>query len=399
MLRTSLALLLLAIGTTPNVAASKQIVVRWGNSNLKVSDENADLNIRRTNDPDFTSKPRVECAIQSMRTICVRLFQIKKNTDDNPYGKNMRFVKPIAILPSVILEATDTNSPEGVIPDEVSRQPAVVSKLPPYRFTPVTVQQVVELLNHFSYLGSWSQSYIFSDAELTEGGTDALSLWRALIGKRPPGACDGSGDDNVGDSCAAIVQAKKEGNEAIAYCEFIQSKLGDSLPLRCETVAFVRDNRWMIVSYDGPEQCGGCGAVDGATCEFETKLPLQKVADLVVDAFKGGKTNMPLVVESSSDHKIKLAGKKIGANSRWKLGYFEKSSANYTVSLEAGSMEISGVYQLLLNSDPSTDENDNWIEFGDIHWFQGQILKLLQREIVDKISTTKQDAPPCSNNF
>jgi hypothetical protein len=376
----------------PSREESLRIVIQWEKSNLKVADQNADLNVRQSNDPDFKSKPRVECAMQSMRTACVKLYQIRKNSDDNPYGKNMRFLKPIAILPDIVSDTNDSSSTEVVIPSELRRQASIISKLPPYRFSPLTVKQAVGR--------SWSQSYIFTDAELTEGGTDALSMWRALIGKRPFGACDGSGDDDVGDSCAAVVPASKGGKEAIAYCEFIQTKLGDSLPLRCETVAFVRNNHWMVLSYDGPEQCGGCGAVDSATCSFETSLPLSKVADLVIEAFKGGKTNMPIVTESSSDQKIKLAGRKIGADSRWKVGYFEKSSANYTVSHVGGLTEISGVYQLLINPDPSKDENDNWVEFGDIHWFQGQIIKLLQHEIVDKISTTQKGAaPPCSNDF
>jgi hypothetical protein len=109
---------------------------------------------------------------------------------------------------------------------------------------------------------------------------------------------------------------------------------------------------------------------------------------------------MPLTVVRSSDSAIILAGKKIGADSRWKTGYFEKSSANYSVSQEGGTTQITGVYQLLINSDPSTDENDNWTEFGDIHWFQGQILKLLQHEIVDKISSDKKSGlPSCTNDF
>src|SRR5690349_17202983 len=97
------------LGTSAH-SSSRQIVVRWENDWIKLSDLHSDVRLWRPVRP--TSKSKVDCVFLVAKTDCIRISRKRKGGD--PYGIDMRFVTPIAVLPNKPNESTEDPDKEAV---------------------------------------------------------------------------------------------------------------------------------------------------------------------------------------------------------------------------------------------------------------------------------------------
>jgi hypothetical protein len=351
-----------------------KVRIEWGSETILLQDRNSGEPIRKTNDSRVIGKSQLDCAIGNARTRCWKLREQRKNEQ---YGKNLLFVRPIAIIPQINAAAA-TESQK-------------VSKLPAFEFKSVPKDKLAGLLNKSQVLGQDTEAHAFTEVETTIGGVEALALWRQLLGRKPTNQeCDE-------DYCAVVVSASRRGDEAIAYCLINGSKkLGLAIPFNCQVVAFKRQKLWYIYSYDGPEGCDGCGAAEGASCAFTTSASIDKIEEEFISAMKIGKTNITLIEDRRAKGVIVLAGKNVATNSKFFSGYYDNSFAKYSISESKDgnhrSINIDGLCNLLISAEPVSGGNDyheighakNSDGMSDVEWFQNQVLTIVKDRVVKK---------------
>ncbi len=380
MLRFAAAAILIIITQTE---ANARLIVSFAGSRILTSD----FSVRKVRLPanESVHKQVVDCDFVDRKTQCYEIT--KRHVDLGGF----LFVHPIAIIPvdyvaeDKNLETQNTNNDEESWTIKALNA-TYVRSLQSYEVEPLTRVQERQVVNIYALPGPDSVSHVFAPASDVIGGKYALRLWKSLVGKMPSRHCD-DGEDY----CSVVLNAKRDGQDAIAYCAVTNTELGLGLPFKCNTAAYEVNRVWYVLSYNSPEQCDGCGAVSGASCDFKTSVPLSKAEWLLLKAMKDGKTNIDLIETGKTAEKIDLAGRKRAADSRFYRGYFEKASANYHLRVGVDEidgkhlLEIYGIYVLLISADPSNRDID-YREIGDIEWFQDQVLKIIKTQVADKIA-------------
>lgn len=378
-----LALLALSLALLcSQVAAKEYVTVEWNGIRIRTQDRPTTI-VRSTR--QYSKFPIVDCAFRRMKTKCWKLRQarIESNGERELYGHNLKFVRPIAILPSFSLEE---NEGQG-FDYEKAYDSTYLSSLRQFEFRKFSAKNLDGILDDGAITGGETEDFTFSVLNQTIGGDYALDIWRSLVGKLPKRECAGT------DGCAVVTKAVKNGGEAIARCSVQNSALGIGIPYNCETVAFANKGTWLLYSYGGPAQCGECGAGGGARCTFESKLALKDIAALLVDALQKGRTNITLKSFEETKDSIQLLGQNIGTPSKFFAGYYDRSYAAYTVSrFEDDITTISGLFNLLISVEQS-DKGVDYRDFGngkarsDLEWFQNQVLGVIKSTLSQKLNT------------
>lgn len=385
-------------------ASSHTLIVEWDGSHIKFENHAmmlyhgpVEIEPRARKAPDRKNLV-VDCVFEDQRTKCWKVKSVATK-EWVPYGIDLEYVRPIAILPEFFAEAenattkgeftssppNDLDSADTEIDDwsERAKNKDYVSSLPEFVIRPLDESEVSQLTERYEILGTATESQTFSIATETIGGEYALGLWKGQIGKRPQRICD-----EVGDYCAVVLPAKYDHKAAIAYCAIMNSAIGLGTPFYCNVVAYKQGQRWWIFSYGSPEQCDGCGAGGGASCSFFTAVGKEKVVLAVVAALKDGRTNIELKsISESADGTITLAGRNVAVPSKFYSGYYDKSYAVYKVSSspsKGGAVyTVDGLFNLLISVEPSKKGID-YREIGksseddDLFWFQEQVHDVLR---------------------
>jgi hypothetical protein len=367
-----------------DAADRKKLTIIWDGTNIQVADNNAREVIREF--PKREPAAVLDCELLDMKKTCIQLYPQKRA---EPYGTNLHFVRPIAILPEYY--SAEDREKEAAAESQTAVPTARGAKpQKPFELSHLTTLQIAQVVNIYAILGQESQAHAFAIVSKVQDGEYALHLWKSLVGKFPDRTCD-----QADDYCSVVVNAKRDGNDALAYCTIANSRVGLGYPFNCSAVAFKKATDWYIYSLNGPEQCDGCGATSGASCDIETELSPAEVEPLFLKAMKLGKTNIDLVEISKNSDSIDLAGKKIATDSKFYAGYYEKSSANYQIySTSNGDPDpearrkfivVAGIFVMLISAEPSKSAQD-YREIGEIKWFQDQVLKIIKEQVGDKIS-------------
>lgn len=366
-------LVLLTLIALPDAAqaASRKMVVTLDGTNIVMTDKQSDLPVRKV--PEIR-KPVVDCLfLGETRAKCWKLRKAKRK---EPYGENLRFVSPIAALPHLDDEQNETEAkPQARVAN---------SKRPEFDFTTWRAAKRAlgispeEFLNKDESLEFEHSEHTFAPVDKTLGGFATIAFWRSLVGKRPTRECF-----EAGDFCSIVLPAKRNDQEALAYCPIANTGAGLGLPYSCVFVAFVEAGRWFIRAIDSPKGWGGGGAA-GQECQFFSSKSLDEISQLFLHVLKTEKTNIELAEFKRTDDSVAYSGKKVASDSRFYKGYFEKASAHYTLSRSDGRFSVGGVFVLVISATRSSVDTD-YREIGEINWFQEQVLKIIQDKFAKKI--------------
>ena len=379
----SLTILILAIGAPAN-AAETGFDVDWQGHKIHFRDAEMNLFHGQTEVAVATlinrpSKPTIPCFFSNMKTTCRVLRKAKK---DEPYGSNLEFEKPIAILPKVN-QSVD-------LPDKLTL--AYIRSLPDVVILPLSMNEKQEMANTQNLLGYATESHAYTPVDKTIGGDVAISTWQDLKQFKPNKDC------LVDDFCTVVLPAQWGKSEAIAQCEIMNSKIGLGLPFNCNIVAVKRE-QWYVFSYDSPVQCDGCGAAEGASCYFETNISLENFVNAFQKAMKNGMTSIDMkIIKQSKQSGITLAGRNEATESKFFAGYFDRSYAIYNVTETAAedgrprTINLSGIFNLLISSEPTVN-SVNYREFGtdkrgdttNLEWFQERVLDIVKNSMSKQV--------------
>jgi hypothetical protein len=386
--------------TEADCAATRSVIkVEWEGLHIAQADLNAKEMVRDSVEGWVTGKPQIDCSFvnsqwsRDMKTTC---WQLNKTPDKEwyPYGTNLRFVHPIAIIPELI-DVNIKSDQVHVDWGEKAKDISYVRTLSEFHVKELTPAQLDQTSNLYG-LGDLSESHAFTPVEMTIGGEYALGLWRNLVGKLPSHDCyEGTA------RCAVVLNSKRAGEEALAYCAIINSPLGLGDPFSCATVAFVRSGKWYVYSYDSPAQSVPRGGFEETGCTIATDKSLDEIAPIFLSAMRNGKTNIDLREIKRTNDSITYGGKNLATDSKFYKGYFERSSAYYTISKIGGSngtsafdllgggpgVKIDGFFNMLISADPSKNSVDyREIRDSDIEWFQNQVFNIIKENVGNKIS-------------
>ena len=389
-MRTVLGLLTLLVLSVPSDAKTVSLTVNWqGNS---IVYPRASFDGSEWIDSSAKKFPIIDCAFRGSKTRCWKIRSRKGESE--PYGKNLKFVEPIAVLPLLadqvnpVFEASET--PDYFAPGKEK----LVSKLEPFDFSTFHLPSYDKVTDDGPLIGQDTESTTFSAVSKTIGGTYALQTWKSLVGKLPKREC------LADDYCVVVLDGSLPQRDIIAYCRVMNSTKSIGIPFNCEVVAYKRrdSEEWFLYSYNSPEQCDGCGAVAGSSCSFPTKVPLEKVAEVLIQSLKDGRTNIELKPYKKSADEISLIGQNEGTPSKFFQNYYDKSFANYAVSYVGetkSEVAISGLFNLLISVEPVAG-GKSFREIGskkgssdsDIVWFQGEVLAILKKDISKQFGVT-----------
>lgn len=378
-----IATLLLFLQSSP--AKAERISVYWKNENILMEELNGDVPLHSPHLSKLKKAKSIACSFFGRRTNCYQLFSLSALDRSRHYGKNLRFVKPIPVLPW-------PNSmpafylPQGDPEEWLKRgDESYVRQLPLWTDVDSAEFDFDAVPNEYAKLALGFPDVSFTAIDVSNGGRHALEVWRLLLGKRPTRQCAG-GDDY----CSIVLSAKRNGEEALVYCGLANIKregFGLGLPFNCETVAYQSHGQWLVLTFEGPFEEEG-GAISGAKCFIYSKQAPSDIEPLVIAAFKKGKTNIDLFEVEKTQSSIELAGKKERVNSQFYSGYFEQSSADYHIAKididGKPALEIGGLFNLLISADG--ESNNSYRQIDDIPWFQNQVLKIIKEQIGKKIS-------------
>jgi hypothetical protein len=358
-------------------ATSRNMVVTLDGTNIVMTDKTKLKPVRKVRKVFELNKPVVDCQLDEARTKCWELRKAKKT---EPYGVNLRFVNPIPVLPHVGGDEQET--------EVKPKTSSTISKLPEFEFPSWPVGKKVfgtspeVFSNKDQSLYFEHSEHIYAPVDKTLGGIPTLEFWRGLVGKRPTRECF-----EAGDFCSIVLPAKRDGQEALAYCPIANTSTGLGLPYSCIFVAFVESGRWFIRALDGPKDWDGGGPV-GLECTFHSSKSLAEISQFLLNVLKSEKTNIELSEHKRTDNSVSYSGKKIAADSQFFKGYFEKASAHFTISGPGSSswdgFSISGVFVLVVSASRSVVDTD-YREIGEINWFQDQVMKIIQDKVAKKV--------------
>ncbi len=373
------------IQAAPSAAEPLGLTVKWQGGTINYPRET--VGEKEHGAPDGKWE-KVDCGFMGMKTDCwnTRKRVVSKKYTE-PYGKNLKFVKPVAIFPMPVKADEASEDPQWFLPGKES----LISKLKPFSFPKLSEGDKLKILNDGPLLGTEFEAHAFAQVSETMGGNYVLDIWKSLLGKKPTREC------LADDYCAIVVDGSFADRDALVYCQIMNSKIGLGIPFNCETVAYKykAQDQWFVRSYDGPEQCDGCGAAEGASCSLPTQATIETVADILVKALKAGRTNIQLTQLKKSKHSIELIGQNEGTVSKFYANYYDKSYASYSVSRsedDQTQVQISGLFNLLISVSP-TAGGKNYREIGsgkgasdpDIVWFQGEVLDIVKKDVASKL--------------
>ncbi|MBR0799071.1 hypothetical protein JQ615_27155 [Bradyrhizobium jicamae] len=396
-MRLPCALVLLLLPSSGLLAKEQGgLTIEWDGGTINFPKARISLPERDDQASPPAKRPTVDCSMIDMRVACWKLRAEKKSKDGpEPYGTNLRFVQPIAIIPVPDRQQAWTDAQREKFNDwsERARNPKYVARLPAFKMDELTQAELEDAPNQNPLLGPDSEAHLYAAASSALGGPYALSLWQSLLNRRPTRECL-----QTGQYCSVVVKGSIDDREAMAYCAIQNSSIGAGIPFNCEIVAYKYRDRdpWYVLSYDGPRQCDGCGAAAGASCTLDTKLPLEKIVASFVAAMKDGRTNLQLNELKKTASKITLVGRNEATVSKFYAGYYDKSYASYVVESNDDDgrryVTIEGLFNLLISVAPSSQGKD-YREFGrgkgdaDLEWFQGQVLDIVRKDLAAQLGT------------